>query len=65
METKSGFMTNPDVLTAIQPVLQAWSKVSSETICHCWNKAQLRLEGPFRLANGNPHYELGQVYESI
>ena len=20
---------------------------------------------PFRLANGNPHYELGQVYESI
>ncbi|KAF8418278.1 hypothetical protein EV426DRAFT_700473 [Tirmania nivea] len=30
--------------------------------------AHLRLEGPvepFRLANGNPYYELGQVYESI
>ena len=55
---------NPDILTAIQTVLQAWSEVSAETICRCWNKAHLRLEGPvepFRLANGNPHYELGQV----
>jgi len=42
--------------------------VSAETICRCWNKAHLRLEGPvepFWLANGNPRYELGQVYESI
>ena len=52
----------------MQTVLQAWSKVSAGTICHCWKKAQLRLEGPvelFRIANGNPLYELGQVYESI
>jgi len=62
------FQYNPDVITEFQTVLQAWSKVSTETIWRCWNKAQLRLEGPvepFRLANGNTHYELGQVYESI
>ena len=55
-----------DVLTAVQTVLRAWSKVSAETICHYWNKTHLSLQGhvePFRLANGNPHYELGQVYE--
>ena len=42
--------------------------MSEETVCHCWNKAHLRLQGQVGLprpANGNLHYELGQVYDSI
>ena len=54
--------------TTSHTILQAWPKVPEETICRCWREAHLRLEDPvepFRLANGNPQYELNQVYESI
>ena len=52
---------NPYVLAGIHTILQAWPKVPEETICRCWREAHLRLEDPvepFRLANGNPQYEL-------
>ncbi|KAF8422212.1 hypothetical protein EV426DRAFT_718262 [Tirmania nivea] len=32
---------------------------------HLGNKFLNQQELPFRLANGNPYYEFGQVYESI